>query len=126
MSQRNYLYISKVAELFQVHPQTLRLYEKEGLIHPKRSKGNTRLYDQDTLERIRLILTLTRQLGVNLAGVEIILSMREKLLHLQEMVDQLIQWAQREERKLQATSTVTTLATRRKTSLALVKKHELS
>ena len=66
-SQRKYLMISAVAERFEIHPQTLRLYEREGLIAPPRSKGNTRLYDEDTLSRLETILTLTRDLGVNLA-----------------------------------------------------------
>jgi MerR family transcriptional regulator, heat shock protein HspR len=75
--------ISTVAELFDVHPQTLRLYEREGLLKPSRSEGNTRLYTDEDLERLELILSLTRDLGVNLAGVEIILNMREKMLAMQ-------------------------------------------
>ena len=71
--------ISAVAEEFDVHPQTLRLYEREGLLKPSRSEGNTRLYTDSDLERLELILSLTRDLGVNLAGVEIILNMREKM-----------------------------------------------
>src|SRR5262249_50009690 len=71
--------ISAVAEEFEVHPQTLRLYEREGLLKPSRSEGNTRLYTDSDLERLELILSLTRDLGVNLAGVEIILNMREKM-----------------------------------------------
>ncbi len=75
--------ISTVAELYDIHPQTLRLYEKEGLLKPSRSEGNTRLYTDADLERLELILSLTRDLGVNLAGVEIILNMREKMLAMQ-------------------------------------------
>src|SRR5438270_459753 len=71
--------ISAVAEQYQIHPQTLRLYEREGLLAPSRSDGNTRLYTDDDLERLEVILKLTRELGVNLAGVEIILNMREKM-----------------------------------------------
>lgn len=71
--------ISAVAELFEIHPQTLRLYEREGLLKPSRSVGNTRLYTDTDLERLEVILSLTRDLGVNLAGVEIILNMREKM-----------------------------------------------
>src|SRR5256886_15536464 len=71
--------ISAVAEEFDLHPQTLRLYEREGLLKPSRSEGNTRLYTDADLERLELILSLTRDLGVNLAGVEIILNMREKM-----------------------------------------------
>src|SRR5438045_8196016 len=75
--------ISAVAEEFDVHPQTLRLYEREGLLKPSRSEGNTRLYTDTDLERLELILSLTRDLGVNLAGVEIILNMREQMASLQ-------------------------------------------
>ena len=71
--------ISAVAELFEIHPQTLRLYEREGLLKPSRSDGNTRLYEDEDIERLEIILSLTRDLGVNLAGVEIILNMREKM-----------------------------------------------
>lgn len=71
--------ISAVAELYEIHPQTLRLYEREGLLQPSRSVGNTRLYADGDLERLEVILSLTRDLGVNLAGVEIILNMREKM-----------------------------------------------
>lgn len=71
--------ISAVAEMFEIHPQTLRLYEREGLLKPSRSVGNTRLYTDADLERLEVILSLTRELGVNLAGVEIILNMREKM-----------------------------------------------
>ncbi len=71
--------ISVVSEMFNIHPQTLRAYEREGLIRPARTEGNTRLYSQDDLERIELILRLTNQLGVNLAGVEVILNMREQM-----------------------------------------------
>src|SRR6516165_6518570 len=75
--------ISAVAETYDIHPQTLRLYEREGLLTPSRSEGNTRLYTQEDLERLELILNLTRDLGVNLAGVEIILNMREKMDQMQ-------------------------------------------
>ena len=71
--------ISAVAEQYAIHPQTLRLYEREGLLKPSRSEGNTRLYTDEDLERLEVILHLTRDLGVNLAGVEIILNMREKM-----------------------------------------------
>lgn len=75
--------ISAVAELFGIHPQTLRLYEREGLLKPSRSEGNTRLYEDSDIERLEVILSLTRDLGVNLAGVEIILNMREKMNKMQ-------------------------------------------
>src|SRR5260370_1418391 len=69
--------ISSVAELYKLHPQTLRLYERVGLLKPSRSEGNTRLYTDEDLQRLDVILTLTRDMGVNLAGIEIILNMRE-------------------------------------------------
>lgn len=75
--------ISAVATQYEIHPQTLRLYEREGLLKPSRSDGNTRLYTDADLERLELILSLTRDLGVNLAGVEIILNMREKIDEMQ-------------------------------------------
>ena len=87
--------ISAVAEQYNIHPQTLRLYEREGLLLPSRSDGNTRLYTDEDLERLEIILKLTRDLGVNLAGVEIILNMRAKMeamqLQMQEFVSTLNQ-----------------------------------
>jgi MerR family transcriptional regulator, heat shock protein HspR len=71
--------ISVVAQMLDVHPQTLRLYEREGLVRPSRTEGNTRLYSQEDVERVEKVLNLTRDLGVNLAGVDIILRLREKL-----------------------------------------------
>jgi MerR family transcriptional regulator, heat shock protein HspR len=82
--------ISAVAEQYQIHPQTLRLYEREGLLKPSRSEGNTRLYTDDDLERLEVILKLTRDLGVNLAGVEIILNMREKMGEMQKQIEQFV------------------------------------
>lgn len=79
--------ISAVAEQYQLHPQTLRLYEREGLLTPSRSEGNTRLYTDQDLERLEVILKLTRDLGVNLAGVEIILNMREKMEEMQRQIE---------------------------------------
>lgn len=78
--------ISAVAEQYSIHPQTLRLYEREGLLAPSRSEGNTRLYTAEDLERLEVILKLTRDLGVNLAGVEIILNMREKMDAMQRQM----------------------------------------
>src|SRR3982750_4843914 len=80
--------ISAVAEMYDIHPQTLRLYEREGLLAPSRSDGNTRLYTDKDLERLEVILSLTRDLGVNLAGVEIILNMREKMDTMQREFEQ--------------------------------------
>lgn len=94
--QTKFLMISAVAERFDIHPQTLRLYEREGLIRPARSSGNTRLYDQETLRRLEIILTLTRDLGVNLAGVEVILNMREQLDLLRQDLDEALEVARRE------------------------------
>ena len=82
--------ISAVAEQYELHPQTLRMYEREGLLKPSRSDGNTRLYTQEDLERLEVILKLTRDLGVNLAGVEIILNMREKMSEMQRQIEQFV------------------------------------
>lgn len=81
--------ISIVAQMLTIHPQTLRLYEREGLIKPSRTDGNTRLYSHRDVEKLRLILRLTRELGVNLAGVEVILGMRDKMKEMQEEIDRL-------------------------------------
>ena len=83
--------ISAVAEQYQIHPQTLRLYEREGLLTPSRSDGNTRLYTDEDLERLEVILKLTRELGVNLAGVEIILNMREKMGEMQRQIESFVE-----------------------------------
>lgn len=87
-----YVMISVVSERYSIHPQTLRLYEREGLIKPARSAGNTRLYDEEALRRLEIILTLTRELGVNLAGVEVILNMKERMDQMQGEVDRLLQY----------------------------------
>ena len=79
--------ISAVAELYKLHPQTLRLYERVGLLKPSRSEGNTRLYTDADLERLEVILTLTREMGVNLAGIEIILNMREKIAEMHSQME---------------------------------------
>jgi len=81
--------ISAIAEMFEIHPQTLRLYEREGLIEPGRSEGRTRLYSDTDIERLEVILTLTRDMGVNLAGVEVILDLRDKLVRAMERVGEL-------------------------------------
>jgi MerR family transcriptional regulator, heat shock protein HspR len=86
--------ISAVADQFSLHPQTLRLYEREGLLRPSRSEGNTRLYTDEDLERLEVILSLTRDLGVNLAGVEIILNMREKMDAMQREFERFFQFLQ--------------------------------
>ena len=84
--------ISAVAELYEIHPQTLRLYEREGLLKPSRSEGNTRNYTDEDLERLEVILSLTRDLGVNLAGVEIILNMREKMDAMQREFERFFEY----------------------------------
>ncbi|HEX8472641.1 MAG TPA: helix-turn-helix transcriptional regulator [Pyrinomonadaceae bacterium] len=86
--------ISAVALQYEIHPQTLRLYEREGLLKPSRSEGNTRLYTDADLERLELILSLTRDLGVNLAGVEIILNMREKMDAMQREFERFFAYLQ--------------------------------
>ncbi len=83
--------ISVVSEMLGIHPQTLRLYEREGFIKPKRSIGNTRLYSEEDVEKLEMILRLTRELGVNLAGVEVILSMREKMEQMHRDMNETIQ-----------------------------------
>ena len=89
-SKASYM-ISSVAEQYGLHPQTLRLYEREGLLAPSRSEGNTRLYTDEDLERLEVILHLTRDLGVNLAGVEIILNMRQKMEAMQSQIEEFVQ-----------------------------------
>jgi len=88
--------ISSVADQYGIHPQTLRLYEREGLLKPSRSDGNTRLYTDGDLERLEVILHLTRELGVNLAGVEIILNMREKMAEMQAQIEEFVTTLNRE------------------------------
>jgi MerR family transcriptional regulator, heat shock protein HspR len=93
--QRLYM-ISVVSEMLGIHPQTLRIYEREGFIKPSRSGGNTRLYSEDDIERLEMVLRLTRDLGVNLAGVEVILSMREKMEQMQQSMEAAIRQLQEE------------------------------
>src|ERR1700733_7589639 len=88
--------ISAVAELYQLPPQTLRLYERVGLLKPSRSQGNTRLYTDSDLERLEVILNLTRELGVNLAGIEIILNMRDKMAEMQTQMEDFARFVQTE------------------------------
>src|SRR6186997_3552973 len=88
--------ISAVAAKYNIHPQTLRLYEREGLLKPSRTEGNTRLYSEDDLKELETILALTRDLGVNLAGVEIILNMRSKMETMQREVNEFMQYVKHE------------------------------
>ena len=91
-----YFMISAVAQRYDIHPQTLRLYEREGLLKPSRTDGNTRLYSAEDLEQLETILTLTRDLGVNLAGVEIILNMRRKMDQMQREVNEFMAYVKQE------------------------------
>jgi MerR family transcriptional regulator/heat shock protein HspR len=88
--------ISAVAEIYKLHPQTLRLYERVGLLKPSRSQGNTRLYTDEDLERLDVILTLARDMGVNLAGIEIILNMREKMVEMERQMTEFANVVQQE------------------------------
>ena len=91
-----YFMISAVAQRYNIHPQTLRLYEREGLLKPSRTDGNTRLYSTEDLEQLETILSLTRDLGVNLAGVEIILNMRRKMDQMQREVNEFLAYVKQE------------------------------
>ncbi|HXH50235.1 MAG TPA: helix-turn-helix transcriptional regulator [Terriglobia bacterium] len=88
--------ISAVAEMYNIHPQTLRLYEREGLLIPSRSEGNTRFYTDEDLEALETILSLTRDLGVNLAGVEIILNMRKRMEEMQKEMQAFVKYVEKE------------------------------
>ena len=88
--------ISAIAESYGIHPQTLRLYEREGLLKPSRTEGNTRLYSEEDIERLELILNLTRDMGVNLAGVEVVLHLREKMERMQKQMRDFVEIVQQE------------------------------
>jgi MerR family transcriptional regulator/heat shock protein HspR len=88
--------ISSVAEMYEIHPQTLRLYEREGLLKPSRTEGNTRLYTDEDLERLEFILTLARDLGVNISGMAIILQMRERMEQMQSEMQEFMRNLQKE------------------------------
>jgi len=93
---KRYYHISSVAKMYNIHPQTLRLYEREGLLKPSRSEGNTRLYSQEDLERLEIILNLIRDLGVNLAGVEVILNMRSRMEQIEAEVNAFLDYVRQE------------------------------
>jgi MerR family transcriptional regulator/heat shock protein HspR len=95
-SGKAYYMISVVAQKYSIHPQTLRLYEREGLLAPSRTEGNTRLYSDEDLQRLETILSLTRDLGVNLAGVEIILNMRARIEQMQREVNDFMAFVKQE------------------------------
>ena len=88
--------ISAVAEMYDIHPQTLRLYEREGLLKPSRTEGNTRLYTDEDLERLEFILNLARDLGVNIAGIAIILQMRERMEAMNKQMQDFVEYVRSE------------------------------
>jgi MerR family transcriptional regulator, heat shock protein HspR len=88
--------ISAVAEMYAIHPQTLRLYEREGLLKPSRTEGNTRLYTDEDLERLEFILNLARDLGVNIAGMAIILQMRERMEEMNRQMQSFVEYVRTE------------------------------
>jgi MerR family transcriptional regulator/heat shock protein HspR len=94
--------ISVVAEMYDIHPQTLRLYEREGLLKPSRSDGNTRLYTEEDLKRLEFILNLARDLGVNIAGIAIILQMRERMEQMNQQMQDFVRYVQNEMLQRQA------------------------
>jgi MerR family transcriptional regulator, heat shock protein HspR len=110
--------IGVVAARYEIHPQTLRLYEREGLLTPSRTEGKTRLFSEDDLERLELILSLTRDLGVNLAGVEVVLGLKDRIQKMQEEMQQLIEAY---EAKLRAAGVDPDLGTGRPSPTGLVK-----
>jgi MerR family transcriptional regulator/heat shock protein HspR len=91
-----YYHISSVSRKYSIHPQTLRLYEREGLLKPSRSEGNTRCYTEDDLKQLELILNLIRELGVNLAGVDVILNMRKKIEQIESEVNMFLEYIKKE------------------------------
>jgi MerR family transcriptional regulator, heat shock protein HspR len=88
--------ISAVAEMYGIHPQTLRLYEREGLLKPSRTEGNTRLYTDEDLQRLEFILNLARDLGVNISGIAIILQMRERMEEMQRQIQDFVKYIHEE------------------------------
>jgi len=94
-----YYMISVVAKSYDIHPQTLRLYEREGLLKPSRTEGNTRLYSEEDLQQLEVILNLTRDLGVNLAGVEIVLNMRRRIEQMQRDINEFLTFVREELQK---------------------------
>ncbi len=93
---KKFYHISAVAQMYDIHPQTLRLYEREGLLKPSRSDGNTRLYSEDDLKQLEFILNLTRDLGVNLAGVEVVINMKHKMDQIESEVNKFLEYVRRE------------------------------
>jgi len=96
VNRKKFYHISAVSQMYDIHPQTLRLYEREGLLKPSRSDGNTRLYSEEDLKQLEFILSLTRDLGVNLAGVEVVMNMRRKLEQIESEVNEFLDYIRRE------------------------------
>lgn len=94
--QKGYYSISAVAKMFSVHQQTIRLYERQGLINPQRSEGNTRLFGEDDINRLEEVIYLTHELGINLAGVEMILKLKKQIARLQKNMNKAFESTQRE------------------------------
>src|SRR5512141_3276629 len=95
-SGKAYYMISAVAQKYDIHPQTLRLYEREGLLKPSRTEGNTRLHTDEDLQRLEFILSLARDLGVNISGIAIILQMRERMEEMQRQIQDFMMFVQQE------------------------------
>jgi len=93
---KKFYHISAVAQMYDIHPQTLRLYEREGLLKPSRSDGNTRLFSEDDLKQLGFIINLTRELGVNLAGVEVIINMKQRMNQIEAEVNEFLEYIRRE------------------------------
>lgn len=110
--KKGYFSISAVAKMFSVHQQTVRLYEKEGLITPKRSEGNTRLFSEEDVDRLEEIIYLTHQLGINLAGVEMILKLKKQMAKMQKEMNKIFETSQKEldEQIIQSKNTVSASA----------------
>jgi len=102
--KKGFFSISAVAEMFSVHQQTIRLYEKEGLINPKRSEGNTRIFLEEDVNKLEEVIYLTHQLGINLAGVEMVLKLNKEIKRMQKEMNKLFEATQKELQKESATS----------------------
>jgi MerR family transcriptional regulator/heat shock protein HspR len=93
---KKFYHISAVAQMFDIHPQTLRLYEREGLLKPSRSDGNTRMYSEEDLSQLEFILSLTRDLGVNLAGVEVVINMKHRMNQIEAELNEFLEYIKKE------------------------------
>lgn len=100
-SKKRYYTIGVVSQIYNIHPQTLRLYEREGLLKPSRTSGKTRQYTDEDLQTLEFILTLTRELGVNLSGVDVILRMKKQMEEMERQIEKLLEFIQRELSKTQ-------------------------